>query len=82
MRWKHMSVLKSLQGTKVPRFYGHFIAPLPSQDGRTVNVILLEQVAGTDLRTLVPDEVTEKLCLKHKDALIDAAPLWILKPVY
>ena len=65
--------LKSFQGTKVPRFYGHFIAPLPSQDSRTVNVILLEQVAGTDLRTLVPDEVTEKLCLKHKDALIDAA---------
>ena len=65
--------LKSFQGTKVPRFYGHFIAPLPSQDGRTVNVILLEHVAGTDLHTLVPDEVTEKLCLKHKDPLIDAA---------
>ena len=65
--------LMSLQGTKVPHFYGHFVAPLHSQDGRTVNVILLEQVAGTDLRTLVPDEVTKKLCLKHKDALIDAA---------
>ena len=65
--------LISLQGTKVPRFYGHFVAPLPSQDGRTVNVVLLELVPGTDLRTLVPDEVTEKLCLKHKDAIIDAA---------
>jgi hypothetical protein len=65
--------LISLQGTKVPRFYGHFLAPLPSEDSRTVNVILLEQVPGIDLRKLVPDEVTEKLCLKHKDALIDAA---------
>ena len=65
--------LMSLQGTKVPRFYGHYVAPHASQDGRTVNVILLEHIEGTDLRTLVPDEVTEKLCLKHKDALIDAA---------
>jgi hypothetical protein len=65
--------LISLQGTKVPRFYGHFVAPLPSGDSRTVNVILLEQVPGTDLCRLVPDEVTEKLCLKHKDALVDAA---------
>jgi hypothetical protein len=65
--------LISLQGTKVPRFYGHFVTPLLSQDGRMVNVILLEQVPGIDLRTLVPDEVTEKLCLKHKDAIIDAA---------
>jgi hypothetical protein len=65
--------LISLQGTKVPRFYGHFLASLSSEDSRTVNVILLEQVPGIDLRRLVPDEVTEKLCLKHKDALIDAA---------
>jgi hypothetical protein len=65
--------LISLQGTKVPRFYGHFLAPLPSEDGRTVNVVLLEQVPGIDLRRLVPDEVTKKLCLKHKDALIEAA---------
>lgn len=65
--------LEPLQGTRVPRFYGHFIAPLPSQHNRTVNVILMEYVQGTDLRILVPLEVAETVCSVHKDAVIDAA---------
>ena len=50
--------LMSLQGTEVPRFYGHLAAP-PRTQGRTANVILPEQAPGTDLRTHVPDEVAE-----------------------
>ena len=65
--------LTPLQGTKVPRFYGHFMAALPSQDGRTVNVILLEYVPGKDMRVLVPGEEAEKICGKHREAVIDTA---------
>ncbi|KAK0440497.1 hypothetical protein EV421DRAFT_1815373 [Armillaria borealis] len=65
--------LKCVYGTKVPRFYGHFVAPLPSQHNRTVNVILLEYIHGRDIRDLAPREKAEALCSTHKDALIDAA---------
>ncbi|KAK0234433.1 hypothetical protein EDD85DRAFT_968904 [Armillaria nabsnona] len=67
--------LQSLYGMKVPRFYGHFVAPLPSQHDRTVNVILLEYIYGRDTRDLVPREKAEALCSMHKDTLIDAALL-------
>ncbi|SJL14600.1 uncharacterized protein ARMOST_18063 [Armillaria ostoyae] len=65
--------LQSLHGTKVPRFYGHFVAPLPSQHDRTVNVVLLEYIDGRDIRDLAPMEKEEALCSTHKDALFDAA---------
>jgi hypothetical protein len=65
--------LEPLQGTEVPRFYGYFAAALPAQDGRTVFIILLEEVPGRDLRVIVPPDVTENVCAKHKDAIIDAA---------
>ncbi|KAK0452888.1 uncharacterized protein EV420DRAFT_1337034, partial [Desarmillaria tabescens] len=65
--------LKSLYSIKVPHFYGHFIAPLPAQRNRTVNVILLEYIQGRDIRDLVPREKSGALCSTHKDALIDAA---------
>ncbi|KAK0200004.1 hypothetical protein DFS33DRAFT_212271 [Desarmillaria ectypa] len=65
--------LGSLQGVKVPHFYGHFIAPLPAQRNRTVNVVLLEYIHGRDIRDLVPRELVETLCSSHKNALIDAA---------
>ena len=65
--------LGSLQGTKVPRFYGYFAAALPAQHGRTVYIILLEKVPGRDLRAIVPPDVAENVCVKHKDAIIDAA---------
>ena len=41
--------------------------------GRTVYVILLGKVAGRDLRVIVLPDVTEKVCAKHKNAIIDAA---------
>ena len=63
-------IIESLQGTVVPRFYGHFIAPLPSQQNRIVNVILMEYVQGTDLRILVPYEIAETVCSVHKEAII------------
>ena len=65
--------LGPLQGTQVPRFYGYFAAAVPAQEGRTVYVILLEEVPGRDLRVIVPPDVTENVCAKHKDAIIDAA---------
>jgi len=65
--------LGPLQGTKVPRFYGYFAAAVPAQQGRTVYIILLEEVPGRDLRAIVPPDVTENVCAKHKDAIIDAA---------
>jgi len=65
--------LGCLQGKIVPRFFGHFVAPLPSQDGRTVNVLLLEHVQGRDLRVLIPPDTAENVCHRHKDAIIDAA---------
>ncbi|KAK0481309.1 hypothetical protein IW261DRAFT_1470158 [Armillaria novae-zelandiae] len=64
--------LQSLYGTKVPRFYGHFVAPLPSQRNRTVNVILLEYIRGRDIRDVTPTEEAGALCPTHKDTLIDA----------
>ena len=64
--------LGPLQGTEVPRFYGYFAAALPAQHGRTVYIILLEEVPGRDLRVIVPPDVTENVCAKHKDAIIDA----------
>jgi serine/threonine protein kinase len=63
-------IIEPLQGTVVPRFYGHFIAPLPSQQNRTVNVILMEYVQGTDLRILVPHEIAQTVCSVHKEAII------------
>ncbi|KAK0452893.1 uncharacterized protein EV420DRAFT_1235832, partial [Desarmillaria tabescens] len=66
--------LKCLYGTKVPHFYGHFVAPLPAQCNRTVNIILLEYIHGRDIRDLVPAEKAEEaLCSTHKDMLINAA---------
>ena len=65
--------LECLQGKRVPRFYGYFVAPLPSQDGRTISVLLLEHIQGTDLRILVPPNIAENVCHRHKDAIIDAA---------
>jgi hypothetical protein len=65
--------LDPLHGTKVPRFYGYFAAAVPSQQGRTVYIILLERVPGRDLRTIVPPDGTENLCAKHRDAIVDAA---------
>ncbi|KAK0502169.1 hypothetical protein EDD18DRAFT_682728 [Armillaria luteobubalina] len=64
--------LQSLYGTKVPRFYGHFVAPLPSQHNRTVNVVLLEYIHGRDIRELASNEKAGALCPTHKDTLIDA----------
>ncbi len=65
--------LQSFYGTKVPRFYGHFVAPLPSQHDRTINVVLLEYIDGRDIRDLAPMEKEEALCSTHKDALFDTA---------
>ncbi|SJL14599.1 uncharacterized protein ARMOST_18062 [Armillaria ostoyae] len=65
--------LQRLYGTKVPRFYGHFVAPLPTQHDRTVNVVLLEYIHGRDIRDLVPREREDALCSTHNHALIDAA---------
>src|SRR6266849_8753500 len=64
--------LGPLQGTKVLRFYGYFAAALPGQHGRTVYVILLEEVPGRDMRVIVPADVAESVCAKHKDAIIVA----------
>ena len=65
--------LGPLQGTKVPRFYGYFAAAVPGQQGRTVYIILLEKVPGRDLGTIVPPDVAENVCIKHRDTIIDAA---------
>ena len=65
--------LGPLQGTKVPRFYGSFVAALPAQHNRTIYILLLEEVPGRDLRAIVPSDVTENVCAKHKDAIIDAS---------
>ena len=65
--------LGPLQGTGVPRFYGFFAAALPGQHGRTVYIVLLEEVPGRDLRAVVPPEVAKDVCIKHKNAIIDAA---------
>ncbi|KAK0452886.1 uncharacterized protein EV420DRAFT_1765981 [Desarmillaria tabescens] len=64
--------LKWLYGTKVPHFYGNFVAPLHAQHSRTVNIILLEYIHGRDIRDLVPREISGALCSTHKDTLIDA----------
>ncbi|KAJ3566406.1 hypothetical protein NP233_g7032 [Leucocoprinus birnbaumii] len=65
--------LEPLYGTQVPRFYGYFAAMVPDQDSRTVFVLLLEEVPGRDIRTIVPPDDANKVCPKHKEAIIDAA---------
>ncbi|KAK0448193.1 hypothetical protein EV421DRAFT_1786246 [Armillaria borealis] len=65
--------LAPLQGTQVPRCLGLFISPLPSQGNRTVYVLLLEHVAGQDVRYLVPAPTSPSLCLAHRAAIVDAA---------
>ncbi|KAJ3574263.1 hypothetical protein NP233_g1881 [Leucocoprinus birnbaumii] len=65
--------LVPLQGTKVPRFYGHFAAMVPDQDSRTVFILLLEEVPGRDLRAIVPPDEAKKVCSKHKEAIVDVA---------
>ncbi|KAJ3566403.1 hypothetical protein NP233_g7027 [Leucocoprinus birnbaumii] len=64
--------LESLYETKVPRFYGYFAAMLPNQDSRTVFILLLEQVPGRDMCAIVPPKDAEKVCIKHKEAIVDA----------
>ncbi|KAJ3566405.1 hypothetical protein NP233_g7029 [Leucocoprinus birnbaumii] len=65
--------LEPLYGTQVPQFYGYFAAMVPDQDSRTVFVLLLEEVPGRDIRTIVPPDDAKKVCPKHKEAIIDAA---------
>jgi len=48
--------LGPLQEMVVPRFYGYFAAALPAQHGRTVYLILLEEVPGRDLHVIVPSD--------------------------
>jgi len=48
--------LGPLQETVVPWFYGYFAAALPAQHGRTVYIILLEEVPGRDLHIIVPPD--------------------------
>ncbi|KAG7439297.1 uncharacterized protein BT62DRAFT_939121 [Guyanagaster necrorhizus] len=72
--------LEPLQGTRVPRFLGLFVSPLPTQGNRTVYVLLLEHVAGQDVRYLVPPPTSdsdpdkvENLCSAHRSAIVDSA---------
>ncbi len=44
--------LQPLQGTCIPRCLGLYAMALPEQEGRTVYVLLLEDVTGKDLRYL------------------------------
>lgn len=43
--------------------------PLPSQGGKTVNVIL---VADKDMRVVVPPHTAENVCDRHRNAVINA----------
>ncbi|KAK0471750.1 hypothetical protein IW261DRAFT_1666841 [Armillaria novae-zelandiae] len=61
-----------LQGTQV-QCRGLFVSPLPLQGNRTVYVLLLEHVAGQDVRYLVPASTSPSLCLAHRNAIVDAA---------
>lgn len=70
--FKAYTMLKDLQGSGIPRFYGHFVAPLSAQGGRTVNVILLEYIVGKDLAQIVPRSRAPNICASHKDAIIEA----------
>lgn len=68
----------SLQGTKVPWFYGHFIAPLPCQQNRTVSVILMQCMPGDDLRHIVPHDAAGAVCDAHKGSIIEAVLNFLL----
>ncbi|KAK0466485.1 hypothetical protein IW261DRAFT_1294338, partial [Armillaria novae-zelandiae] len=65
--------LASFQGTQVPQCCRLFVSPLPSQGNCTVYILLLEQVAGQDMRYLVPAPTSPSLCLAHCTAIVDAA---------
>ncbi|KAK0467679.1 hypothetical protein IW261DRAFT_1407026 [Armillaria novae-zelandiae] len=65
--------LAPLQGAQVPRCRGLFVSPLPSQGNRTVYVLLLEHIAGQDVRYLVPASKAPSLCLSHRTTIVDAA---------
>lgn len=65
--------LKHFQGTVIPQFYGLFVAALPAQRNRPVYILLLEEVPGKDLYRNLPPHVAERVCLKHKEAILEGA---------
>ncbi|PBK80070.1 hypothetical protein ARMGADRAFT_93497 [Armillaria gallica] len=65
--------LAPLHGTKVLRCLGLLVSPLPSQGNRTVYVLLLEHVAGQDVRYLIPAPTSTSLCPAHRASIVDAA---------
>ncbi|KAF7785178.1 hypothetical protein Agabi119p4_1343 [Agaricus bisporus var. burnettii] len=70
---KSYEKLKHLQGTVLAQFYGLFVATLPTQHNRPVYIILLEKVPGNDLYHILPPDVAEDVCPKHRDAILDNA---------
>ncbi|PBK87292.1 hypothetical protein ARMGADRAFT_463898 [Armillaria gallica] len=71
---KTYEMLQSLQGICIPRCLGLYATVIPEQDGRTVYVLLLELVAGKDLRYLCEDVkreeiVADYLCERHCEAI-------------
>ncbi len=65
--------LAPLHGTKVLRCLGLLVSPLPSQGNCTVYVLLLEHVAGQDVRYLIPAPTSTSLCPAHRASIVDAA---------
>lgn len=71
---KAYEMLQSLQGICIPRCLGLYATAITEQDGRTVYVLLLECVAGADLRYLCEDGhrdeiVADFLCQRHREAI-------------
>ncbi|KAK0236574.1 hypothetical protein EDD85DRAFT_937065 [Armillaria nabsnona] len=71
---KAYEMLQSFQGICIPRCLGLYATVIPEQDGRTVYVLLLELVAGKDLRYLCEDVkreeiVADYLCERHCEAI-------------
>ena len=73
MRGRGVSAARAPSGNKGAAVLRIFAAPLPGQRGRTVFIILLEEVPGRDLRVIVPPDDAGNVCAKHKNAIIDAA---------
>ncbi|KAK0421773.1 hypothetical protein EV421DRAFT_1831717 [Armillaria borealis] len=71
---KAYEMLQSFQGICIPRCLGLYATVIPEQDGRTIYVLLLELVAGKDLRYLCEDVereaiVADYLCERHCEAI-------------
>jgi serine/threonine protein kinase len=71
-------MLRPLQGTTVPRYYGSYTLELPVPDKeatRSIRLIIMELVPGIDMRSLNPADFSRETRQNLMKAIVDAESL-------